>query len=63
MTYTLWVRITDEWQQYRPHRRRGYTLVAAVLTFDRLVARGTRGVRVLDGQGRQVACFQPGRAA
>ena len=36
---------------------------AVFVAFDLEVERGVRGVRVLDGDGRQLACVWPGRAA
>lgn len=61
MNYTVWVCVDGCWREL--HLRRRYTLTAALLAWDREVAKGTRGVRVLSGQKRQVACFQPRAAA
>jgi hypothetical protein len=36
---------------------------AVFVVFDLEVECGVRGVRVLDGDGRQLACVWPGRAA
>jgi hypothetical protein len=54
--------VCDPGGRWTPHGR--YTEEAAVfVAFDREVERGVRGVRVLDGDGKQLATIWPERAA